>query len=178
MAEVKILDKVFATSISEEKLLSAIDTAAQKINTDLDGRNPLFLCILNGAFMFAADLMKRISIPCQISFVKIASYQGTQTTGKVKSLIGLNEDLTGRTVVLLEDIVDTGITMKALVEQVRTAGANDVRIATMLFKPEACCPEVKPDYIGLNIPNDFIVGHGLDYDGYGRNLRDIYTLKQ
>lgn len=176
MARVKILDKEFETSIPEETILKSIDGVADKINAELADKNPLFVCVLNGAFMFAADLMKRITIPCQISFVKVASYSGTQTTGSVKQLIGFNEDVKGRTVVLIEDIVDTGITIDGLAKQVESMGAADVKIATMLFKPESCRPDIKPSYIGMNIPNAFIVGYGLDYDGYGRNLKDIYTL--
>lgn len=160
----------------EEQILSAIDGVAAKINAELDGKDPLFVCVLNGAFMFAADLMKRVTIPCQISFVKVASYSGTSTTGSVKQLIGLNEKIEGRTVVLIEDIVDTGITIAGLVEQVKQMGAAEVKIATLLFKPESCKNGINPEYVGLNIPNDFIVGYGLDYDGYGRNLKDIYTL--
>lgn len=176
MARVKLLDKEFETSMPEEQILSAIDGVASKINAELDGKDPLFICVLNGAFMFAADLMKRVNIPCQISFVKVASYSGTSTTGSVKQLIGLNEKIEGRTVVLIEDIVDTGITIAGLVEQVKNLGAADVRIATLLFKPASCKNGVNPEYVGLEIPNDFIVGYGLDYDGYGRNLKDIYTL--
>lgn len=176
MARVKILDKEFETSITEETILKSIDGVADKINAELADKNPLFVCVLNGAFMFAADLMKRITIPCQISFVKVASYSGTQTTGSVKQLIGFNEDVKGRTVVLIEDIVDTGITIDGLAKQVESMGAADVKIATMLFKPESCRPDIKPSFIGMNIPNAFIVGYGLDYDGYGRNLKDIYTL--
>lgn len=176
MARVKVLDKEFETSIPEQTILEAIDRVAGKINADLSDKSPLFVCILNGAFMFAADLMKRVSIPCQITFVKVASYEGTGSTGKVKQLIGFNEDIKGRTVVLVEDIVDTGVTIEGLVAQVRSLGAADVRIATMLFKPQSCKKDVYPDYVGLDIPNDFIIGYGLDYDGYARNLRDIYTL--
>ncbi len=178
MAEVKILDKTFETSIPESKILASIDAVAQRINQDLKNANPLFVCILNGAFMFAADLMKSVSIPCQITFVKVASYSGTSTTGNVKELIGLNENIEGRTVVIVEDIVDTGVTIKGLIDQINKLGAADVKVATLLFKPESCRPDVHPDYFGLTIPNDFIVGYGLDYDGFGRNLRDIYTLKK
>ena len=176
MARVKVLDKEFETSIPESQILSAIDGVAAKINAELADKNPLFVCVLNGAFMFAADLMKRVSIPCQITFVKVASYSGTSTTGTVKQLIGFNEKVEGRTVVLIEDIVDTGITIDGLVKQIQAMGAADVRIATMLFKPQSCRPDIKPNYVGLNIPNAFIIGYGLDYDGYARNLRDIYTL--
>ena len=176
MARVTILDKTFETSYPEPQIQAAVRKVADAINADLDGRDPLFLCILNGAFMFAADLMKMVNIPSRISFVKFASYSGTQSTGVVKQLIGLNEDLSGKTVVLIEDIVDTGVTIKSLIEQCKEKGAADVRVATMLFKPASCKLPGKPDYVGLEIPNDFIVGYGLDYDGYGRNIPEIMTL--
>nr|WP_321454270.1 hypoxanthine phosphoribosyltransferase [uncultured Carboxylicivirga sp.] len=178
MERVKVLDKEFELSISEENILKAVDEVAKRINQDLDGKNPLMLCVLNGSFMFASDLMKRITIPCEISFVKLSSYQGTGSTGKVKELIGLNENIEGRTVVLLEDIVDTGLTISNTVDQVKSMGPADVRVATMLFKPDACKKDITLDYVGMNIPNEFIVGYGLDYDGFGRNLRNIYTLAE
>ncbi|MGN0010871.1 MAG: hypoxanthine phosphoribosyltransferase [Marinilabiliaceae bacterium] len=176
MARVKVLDKTFETTYPESRILEAVGKVADAINSDMDGKDPLFLCVLNGAFMFASDLMKRVTIPSRISFVKLASYSGTQSTGVIKELIGLNEDLTGRNVILIEDIVDTGVTIKSLVEQCEAKGAADVRIATLLFKPGSCKLPKKPEYIGLEIPNDFIVGYGLDYDGYGRNLPEILTL--
>jgi len=176
MSRVKILDKEFELSIPESDLLKAVEQVAQQINRDLEGKNPLMICVLNGSFMFASDLMKRITIPCEISFVKLSSYSGTGSTGTVKEIIGLNEDITGRTVVLLEDIVDTGLTIINTVKQVKAMGPADVRIATMLFKPDACKHDVSLDYVGMDIPNDFIVGYGLDYDGYGRNLNSIYTV--
>lgn len=176
MARIKVLDKEFETSIPEDKILKAIDAVADKINVDMNGKSPLFVCILNGAFMFAADLMKRLTIPCEISFVKVTSYQGTGTTGKVKQLIGFNENVKGRTIILIEDIVDTGITIENLIKQVMDLGAADVHIATLLFKPQSCKPEINPEYVGLEIPNDFIIGYGLDYDGFARNYKDIYTL--
>ncbi|MCU4176324.1 hypoxanthine phosphoribosyltransferase [Carboxylicivirga sp. N1Y90] len=176
MSRVKVLDKEFELSIPETDILKAVDEVAERINSDLDGKNPLMVCVLNGSFMFASDLMKRITIPCEISFVKLSSYQGTGSTGKVKELIGLNENIEGRTIVLLEDIVDTGLTICSTIDQVKALGPADVRVATMLFKPDACKKEVTLDYVGLNIPNDFIVGYGLDYDGYGRNLKNIYTV--
>lgn len=176
MSRVKLLDKEFELSIPEEKLLKAVDQIAERMNKDLEGKNPLMVCVLNGSFMFASDLMKRLSVPCEISFVKLSSYSGTGSTGEVKELIGLRENLEGRTVVLLEDIVDTGLTIMNTVEQVKQMGPEDVKVATMLFKPDACKRDVKLDYVGMEIPNDFIVGYGLDYDGYGRNLKDIYTV--
>lgn len=176
MSRVKVLDKEFELSIPEEKLLQAIDQVAEKMNKDLEGKNPLMVCVLNGSFMFASDLMKRITVPCEISFVKLSSYSGTGSTGKVKELIGLNEDIAGRTVVILEDIVDTGLTIINTVKQIEDMGPADVKVATLLFKPEACKRDVKLDYVAMDIPNDFIVGYGLDYDGFGRNLKDIYTV--
>lgn len=176
MAIIEIEDKKFETLIKETEIRAAIDIVAARLNLELDGKRPLFVCVLNGAFMFAADLMRRLTIDCQISFMKVASYEGTDSTGRVKQLIGLNEEVKGRTVVLIEDIVDTGETMVMLTKQLKDLGATDVRIATLLFKPESCRKDVTPNYIGINLPKDFIVGYGLDYNGYGRNLTDIYTL--
>lgn len=176
MAIIEIEDKKFETLIKETEIRAAIDIVAARLNLELDGKRPLFVCVLNGAFMFAADLMRRLTIDCQISFMKVASYEGTDSSGRVKQLIGLNEEVKGRTVVLIEDIVDTGETMVMLTKQLKDLGAADVRIATLLFKPESCRKDVTPNYIGINIPKDFIVGYGLDYNGYGRNLTDIYTL--
>lgn len=176
MKRVRVLDKEFELTIPEADILTAVDNVANRINTDLEGTNPLLVCVLNGSFMFASDLMKRISIPCEISFVKLSSYQGTGSSGKVKELIGLNENIKGRTIVLLEDIVDTGLTISNTIDQIKAMEPADVRVATMLFKPDACKKDVTLDYVGMDIPNHFIVGYGLDYDGYGRNLRNIYTL--
>ena len=176
MKTVTFKDKTFRVSISEAELLKAVDNVAEKMNADLEGKNPLFLIVLNGAFMFASDLLKRVEIPAQLSFVKVASYSGTASTGRVTELIGLNEEVKGRTIVIIEDIVDSGRTMYGMVEKLKSLGADDIRIATLFFKPEALKYDLNIDYAAMNIPNDFIVGYGLDYDGYGRNLRDIYTL--
>lgn len=177
MKQVKIHDKTFELYISYEKIRSVIEKMAEKMNEDLADKNPLFICILNGSFMFAAELFKRIDlIETEISFVKLASYQGDQTTGKVKQLIGLNEDIEGRTVVVLEDIVDTGITINNIQEQLDKLNPKEVKIATLLLKPDSLQKEVVLDYVGLEIPNDFIVGYGLDYNGHGRNLIDIYSV--
>ncbi len=178
MARIKVLDKEFETSIPENKILEAIDAVAHKMSKQLEGKNPLLVCVLNGAFMFASDLMKRITIPCEITFVKVASYSGTSTSGSVKHLIGFNENVKDRTVVILEDIVDTGNTITNLIEDVKTMSPADVQVATLLYKPDACKRAIRLDYVGLEIPNDFIVGYGLDYNGQGRNLKDIYTLAQ
>lgn len=179
MGKITIADKEFELFIPYEKIRSVIDSIADKMNEKLEGKNPLFLCILNGSFMFASEIFKRISLlDAEISFVKLSSYEGTSTTGSVKELIGLNEDLTGRTVVILEDIVDTGITIEKTLEQIWSKNPADVQVATMLLKPDALQRDVKLDYIGLEIPNDFIVGYGLDYNGRGRNLIDIYKVAE
>lgn len=177
MKNVKIHDKDFELFISNEKLQAVVEEMAVKMNIDFKDKNPLFLCILNGSFMFAAEIFKRISLlDSEITFIKLASYSGTNTTGTVKQLIGLNEDLTGRTIVVLEDIVDSGITIANTIEQIKAKNPADIKIATLLLKPDALKIEVQLDYIGLEIPNDFIVGYGLDYDGRGRNLPDIYKV--
>ena len=177
MKQVKVHDKTFELYIPHEKICSVVEEMADKMNKELAGKNPLFLCILNGSFMFAAELFKRIDlVETEISFVKLASYEGAQTTGKVKQLIGLNEDLEGRTVVVLEDIVDTGITINNIQDQLAKLNPKEVKIATLLLKPDSLQKEVSLDYVGLEIPNDFIVGYGLDYDGHGRNLIDIYSV--
>lgn len=177
MRQVKIHDKYFEVYIPYEKIRSVVEKMADQMNSDLAHKKPLFICILNGSFMFAAELFKRIElIETEISFVKLASYHGDKTTGTVKQLIGLNENIEGRTVVILEDIVDTGITIEHILEQLRELNPKEVKIATLLLKPDALQRDVQLDYIGLEIPNDFIVGYGLDYDGYGRNLLDIYSV--
>lgn len=177
MKQVKIHDKEFELFISHEKIQSVVEIMADTMNEDLANKDPLFLCILNGSFMFAAELFKRIDfVETEISFVKLASYQGDKTTGKVKQLIGLNENIEGRTVVILEDIVDTGITISNIQEQLENLNPKEVLVATLLLKPDALKKEVDLRYVGLEIPNDFIVGYGLDYDGQGRNLIDIYTV--
>lgn len=177
MKQVKIHDKTFELYIPYEKIRSVVETMADKMNNDLVGKNPIFICILNGSFMFAAELFKRINlIEAEISFVKLASYEGDKTTGTVKQLIGLNENIVGRTVVVLEDIVDTGITIENIIEQLNCLKPKEIRIATLLLKPDSLQKEVQLDYVGLEIPNDFIVGYGLDYDGQGRNLINIYSV--
>ncbi|TLX77741.1 hypoxanthine phosphoribosyltransferase [Labilibacter sediminis] len=176
MKRIKLLDREFELSIPFSKIDQAIGEIAKKMNEELADKNPLMICILNGSFMFAADLMKKLDFPCEISFVKLSSYEGTKTTGKVKELIGLTENIEGRTIVLLEDIIDTGVTIDKIKNQLLAYQPADLKIASLLFKPEACKVDVDVDYSGLDIPNDFIVGYGLDYDGYGRNLADIYTV--
>ncbi len=176
MKKVKVRDKEFSLFLTAEDIDKAVEQVAEMINIDMKGRDPLFLCVLNGAFIFASDLLKKVEIDCEISFVKLSSYVGTQTTNTVRELIGLDQVLTNRTVVVIEDIVDTGITMDYTLEKLRKLGASDVRIATLLFKPEAFRKNYPIDYVGIVIPNEFIVGYGLDYDGHGRNLPDIYKI--
>ena len=176
MSIVKIKDKSFKTFIPEEEIQKRVKAVADRINKDLEGKNPLFLAVLNGSFMFAADLMRYITIPSEISFVKLASYQGTASTGEVKEIFGINEDLHGRTVVIGEDMVDTGLTMKRMMESLGTRAPKSLHICTLLLKPENLQVPLDIEYVAMEIPNDFIVGYGLDYDQQGRNLRDIYTL--
>ena len=176
MSIVKIKDKTFKTSIPEAEIKERVKAVAQQINKDLDGKNPLFLCVLNGSFIFAADLLREITIPSSVSFVKLASYEGTASTGKVKELMGLNEDLSGRTVVIVEDIVDTGRTMSQMLESLGTHNPASLHICTLFVKPSKLEVPLDIDYAAFNIPDDFIVGYGLDYDQQGRGLKDIYTI--
>lgn len=173
---IQIKDKRFKTFIPEAKILQEVSRVAKEIMNDLKDEKPLFISVLNGSFMFTADLMKYLDMPCEVSFVKLASYEGTSSTGKVKELVGLNDDITGRTVVIVEDIVDTGLTMQRLVETLKARNPKEVRIATLLVKPDKLQVPLDIHYVAMNIPNDFIVGYGLDYDGLGRNYRDIYTV--
>lgn len=176
MNSIKLHDKYFEPFIRFEKIDNAINKIADNINRDIEGRTPIFLVILNGSFMFAGDLLKKIDLSCEVSFVKLTSYVGTKSSKKVKQLIGFNEDIKGRTIIIVEDIIDSGITMGNVLGQLEKMGAADVRIATLLFKPNAFEKSYKIDYIGIEIPNDFIVGYGLDYNNLGRNLRDIYKI--
>ncbi len=176
MSSVVIHGHTFKPKISSSEIQNAVAEVARQINKDLKGKKPLFLAVLNGSFMFAADLMKKVNIECEISFVKVASYEGTSSTGKIKQLIGLNEEIKGRTVVVLEDIVDTGNTIENVWEQLKSLGVADIKICTLLFKPNAYTKTVPIEYAAIVIPNDFIVGYGLDYKGLGRNLEDIYVL--
>ena len=176
METIKINDKRFKISIPEAEIQNRIKAVAAQISKDMEGKNPLFLGVLNGAFMFAADLMRAMTIPCEISFVKLASYQGTTSTGKIQEVIGINENLSGRTVVIVEDIVESGATMKRMIEQLGTRNPASVHICTLFFKPDKLKEDLKLDYVAFRIPDDFIVGYGLDYDQGGRGLKDIYTI--
>ncbi|MBQ6767635.1 MAG: hypoxanthine phosphoribosyltransferase [Prevotella sp.] len=176
MSRVTIKDKTFETSISAAEIQEHVKALAERIDHDFEGKNPLFLAVLNGSFIFAADLMRELTIPCEISFVKLASYQGITSTGKVHEVLGINEDLTNRHVVIVEDIVDTGRTMKQMVESLGTRNPASVSICTLFVKPEKLQEHLDIKYAAFSIPNDFIVGYGLDYDQQGRNLKEIYSL--
>ncbi len=177
MKTIQIHGKEFEVSITEEKIQQAVQRVANDLNRDLRGKEVVFLPILNGAFMFASDIFRRIEFDARISFLKTESYTGTSSTGHITQVIGLNENIKGKTVVILEDIIDSGLTMENVIEQVRAGEPAEIKIATFLFKPDAFVKDFHIDYIALKIPNDFIVGYGLDYDGFGRNYRDIYTVK-
>ncbi len=176
METLQVKDKKFAVSIPEAEILRQVKRVAGEINRDLEGREPVFLAILNGSFIFAADLMREIKLCSQISFVKLASYSGTASTGEVNEMIGLNVDIEGRDVVIVEDIVDSGLTMKYIVELLEKQNPRTVSICTLLLKPDNLKVDLSIPYKCFEIPNDFILGYGLDYDGYGRNTRDIYTV--
>ena len=178
MATIDIKDKTFETLIPEEEILRRVKTVADKMNNDLKGKNPLLLGVLNGSFIFPADLMRMLTIACEISFVKMSSYEGTASTGAVKKLVGLKENIEGRTIVIVEDIVDTGLTMEQMLKYLEEFKPAEVHICTLLLKPENLKRDLNIEYVAMEIPNDFILGYGLDYDGLGRNLRDIYVVKE
>ncbi len=175
MRKVKILDKEFKISITAASIKQAIENIASQINNTYDGEEVLFISILNGAFMFSSDLVKRIKLQCQVSFIKLSSYSGNSSTGKVEELIGLSENIKGRHVIILEDIVETGSTLNILAGQLKAMEPASLKIATLLFKPQAYLKNLNLDYIGIEIPSEFIIGYGLDYNGYGRNYEDIYS---
>ena len=173
----KIKDKTFKILIPEEELQEKIASLAHAINEDYKGKAPLFIGVLNGSFMFVADMMKRITLPSKVSFIKLASYVNTQSSGTVKELIGLNENIFKQDVVILEDIIDSGLTMSSVVEEFKERGASSVAIATLLLKPNSLKVKVDIKYVGFEISDEFVVGYGLDYDGLGRNSGAIYQLK-
>lgn len=178
MEKVTLKDKTFKTFIPYEKISAAIDDVAAKINADFKDCEdvPVLLCVLNGSIMYMAELMKRLTFNVQVISIKLTSYEGTSTTGRVKQAMGLTSDITGRRVIIVEDIVDSGNTIVELKEIMAEHGASESRICTMLLKPDAYKKDIPLDYVAMEIPNDFIVGFGLDYDELGRNLKDIYVL--
>lgn len=176
MEIIQIKDKRFTPFIQEETILKEVKRVAAEINRDMAGKDPLFLSVLNGSFIFASDLMRNLTIPAEISFVKYSSYSGVSSTGKMKELVGLNTDITNCTVVIVEDIIDTGFTMKSLVETLRAKNPKEINICTLLLKPDKLEVPLDIKYVAMRIPNEFIVGYGLDYEELGRNYRDIYTI--
>lgn len=176
MNTVKIHDKVFSKTITNEEICNEIKKVADRINTDYAGKRPLLLGVLNGCFMFVSELMKNLNIECEISFIKLSSYQGTTTTGVIKEVIGLSESITGRDVIILEDIVDTGLTMQRMLETLGTRNPSSIEIASLFLKPDRLKVPVDVKYSVFTIPDRFIVGFGLDYDGLGRNYPDVYDV--
>ena len=174
MKKVTINDRDFEIFIPYEKIRSIVEEMAEKMNKDFEGKNPLFLCILNGSFMFASDLIKELMLDCEISFVKGSSYTGTSSSGNFNTQIGLAENVEGRHILIIEDIVDSGNTLARMLPGFIAGNPASLKIASLLLKPLALQHDIKIDYVGMEIPNEFIVGYGLDYNGLGRNLRDIY----
>jgi hypoxanthine phosphoribosyltransferase len=170
----KIKDLEFKKFIPAAKIEEKVKSLAAQINTDYKGKKPLLLPILNGSFIFAADLIRELNVECRVSFVKHSSYQGTQSTGQLHTLIGLNESLFGQDLIILEDIMDTGLTLSKVVDELANLGTKSVEIITLIRKPSARENAVQPKYVGFDIENEFVIGYGLDYDGFGRNLKDIY----
>ncbi len=178
MAGITLLDKHFRLYLTSEKIQAEVQRIADSINNDLKNDDVIFIGILNGAFMFASDLLRRISFNAQVSFVKLTSYQGTMSTGNVKRLIGINEVLKDKTVVVIEDIIDSGTTIESIIDQLRGFMPKHIYVTTLLLKTDTYNKNVPLDYVGFNIPNDFVVGYGLDYHGFGRNLRNIYRIEE
>ncbi len=178
MSVVKIHDREFVKSISREEIAAQVKRVAERINKDYAGKRPLLLGVLNGCFMFASDLMKELEIECEISFVKFSSYQGTDTTGAVNQVMGLNESIEGRDVIIVEDIVDTGLTMHNMLQTLAESKPASLAIASLFLKPARLRVPVEVKYSAFEIPDRFIVGYGLDYDGLGRNLPDVYDVKE
>ena len=176
MEIIQVHDKKFSPYISADKIEEQIKRIGSEINRDYVGRKPLFIAILNGSFMFAADLFKEISIEAEICFIKLASYKGIKSTGQVITAIGLDVDLVGRDIIVLEDIVDTGNTLTKFLPQINHHHPASLKIAALLHKPEAMVHPIKIDYLGFTVPNKFLLGYGLDYDGLGRNIKEIYQL--
>lgn len=178
MEEVQLHDKTFVRYISEERILECTREIGERINEHYRDKDPVFIGVLNGCFHFMADLMKEVKVPCEINFTKVKSYEGTTSTGKIKTIMPLPPDIEGRHILFVEDIIDTGNTLKYLMEEAQKLHPASVEVISLLFKPDACHYDFPLKYVGLDIPNKFVVGYGLDYDGHGRNLRDIFVLKE
>jgi hypoxanthine phosphoribosyltransferase len=173
----QVLDKTFIPYLDETLIQERITSLAKQLNEDFKGKSPIFIGVLNGSFMFASDLYKQITLASTISFIKLVSYKGTTSTGTVITSIGLEEDLTGKDVILIEDIVDTGKTLSEFIPSLMKHQPASIKVCTLLQKPDALQYPLKIDYVGFNIPNKFVLGYGLDYDGFGRNSKEIYQLK-
>ena len=176
MATISVHDKEFIPYLTSAEIEVQVQRVADEINRDYAGKKPLFVAILNGAFMFASDLFKKINVETEICFIKLASYKGVKSTGKVITAIGLDAELYGRDVIIVEDIVDTGLTLQYILPQLEHQNPASLKVASLLHKPEASVHPIKIDYLGFTIPNKFVVGYGLDYDGLGRNIKEIYQL--
>lgn len=176
MSSITVHDKEFVTYLTSTEIDKQVSRVASEINRDYAGKKPLFIAILNGAFMFASDLLKQINLEAEVSFIKLASYKGVKSTGKVITAIGLDTDIHGRDVIIVEDIVDTGKTLFQFLPQLEHSGPASLKIASLLHKPEALCHPLTIDYLGFTIPNKFVIGYGLDYDGLGRNIKEIFQL--
>ena len=173
---VSVLDKNFEVLLDESVIRSRIQELGKELNEQYKDKDPLFIAILNGSFIFAADLYREITVPSDISFIKLSSYSNLQSTGKIRELIGLQKNIFKRNIVLIEDIIDSGLTMVWLIEHLQELGPSSIEMVSLLVKPEAMSNKLKPGYVGFEIPNKFVVGYGLDYNGYGRNLKDVYQL--
>jgi len=178
MKKVKLHDKHFKLFIDYEIIISKIEDLVKVLNVNYAHKKPIFLCVLNGSFLFASELIKRFNHECEVSFVKLASYEGLNSTGNIKNLIGLNDNLSGRNIVIVEDIVDTGNTICSVTEEIKNHKPESVEVATLLFKPKAYQKNIPINYAAINVGNEFLVGFGLDYNGIGRNLEDIFIIEE
>lgn len=176
--ELILHDKAFGIYIDEKKIQNRVKTLAEEINKDYQGLSPTILCILSGSFIFTADLVRQLNIPLTVEFVRYSSYEGTKTSGTITKMIGMKSDIAGKDIIIVEDIIDTGFTLSTAITEIKRKKPNSLKIASLLLKPDALVHDVPCDYIGFNIPNDFVVGYGLDYDELGRDFPAIYKLKE
>ena len=178
MKKVKLHDKQFKLFINYEIIISKIENLVSVLNVKYSGKKPIFLCVLNGSFLFASELIKRFNHECEVSFVKLSSYQGLNSTGNIKNLIGINDNLEERNIIIVEDIVDTGYTIYSVMEEIKNHKPKSVEVATLLFKPKSYKKKIPINYAAINVGNEFLVGFGLDYNGIGRNLEDIFIIEE
>ena len=178
MKKVKLHDKQFKLFINYEIIISKIEDLVSVLNVKYAGKKPIFLCVLNGSFLFASELIKRFNHECEVSFVKLSSYEGLKSTGNIQNLIGINDNLNGRNIIIVEDIVDTGRTVHFVIKEIKNHNPESVEVATLLFKPAAYQKQIPINYPAINVGNEFLVGFGLDYNGIGRNLEDIFIIEE